>query len=170
MKKLLFAFFLVSVAMTAIAESFDKRVITYNSPKGSIYFISDKFLSQHSKDISKFEFDITYVENKDSAVINYTVVSGNPSDIAKLALSNGVEEAKADSTELMYHQMKGKKYEVRTTSHICFKDLKKLFTSQSPVEFRMTRTDGTTASAGYSPSQWKKEKELFEKFFYLLNK
>lgn len=153
-----------------MAQSLGSRVLTHTTPYGMLYFISDKKLSKHSQDVKKFVYDVTCIEMRDSVVINSTLVSGNPNDVAELSLTNGEKSVKADNVEVLYHQIKGSKYEVRTTARISYADFRSVCASASPIEFRMVRTDGTPCSATYSPSQWKKEKEFLDKVFYVINK
>lgn len=169
-RRIVLALCLVLISLTTMAQTLDKRVLTHTTPYGTMYFISDKKLSKHSQDVKKFMYDVTCIEMRDSVVINSTLVSANPNDVAELSLTNGEQTVKADSVGVLYHQIKGSKYEIRTTARISYADFKSVCSGASPVEFRMVRTDGTPCSATYSDSQWKKEKEFFERVFYVINK
>lgn len=171
MKSYIFIFLLALLGTTnALAQSADKRLNNYTTDKGDVYFIGEKKLESNNKDIKKFGFDMTYVSHRDSVTVNFTVITKNHGDISKLTIGNGTFTTVASNVNLLYHEIKGKYYVIRTTSQVSYKDIKKLYTSPEPVIFNFTNTEGKTDSAEYTASDWKKEIEVFDKIFYIINK
>lgn len=151
------------------AQSVSNRLNPFSTKKGDAYFIGNKKLSERSKDIKRFVFDMTYVSHCDSLTMNFTVVSPNREDISRLSVSNGTFTTEASDVKLLYHETKGSNFVVRTTAQVSYKDIKKLYTSDTPVVFTFTDTEGRTNTATYSTGDWKKEKAVFEKIFYTIN-
>lgn len=146
-----------------------KRLFSHTSEQGTMYFIGKKKLTK-LENIKSFEYDITYLDYKDSVTINFTVISPNPSDVSGLKVGNGEAFVTATDVELLYHEVKGKNYLVRMTSKLPFKAMKEIMTAQSPLVFDIVRADGQKGKAEYKSSQWKKERDLFERVIYLINK
>lgn len=112
---------------------------------------------------------MTYISHNDSLTMNFTVVSPRPDDIATLTVSNGTLTSTASAVQLLYHEAKGSNYVVRTTARLSYKDIKQLYTSDSPIVFTFDDKGGTTNTATYSDGEWSKERALFEKIFYTIN-
>ena len=112
------------------AQSVSNRLNPFSTKKGDAYFIGNKKLSERSKDIKRFVFDMTYVSHCDSLTMNFTVVSPNREDISRLSVSNGTFTTEASDVKLLYHETKGRNFVVRTTAQLSYKDIKKLYTSR----------------------------------------
>lgn len=164
---------LLTISLFSNVETFaqtgPQRLFSHADEEGTMYFINAKKLS-NLENIKGFEFDITYLDYTDSATINFTIISSNPNDVSALQVGNGQTEVTATDVELLYHEMKGKNYVVRTTSKVPYLALKEMMTAQSPLVFNVTRADGQRDMATYKPSQWKKERDLFERIIFLINK
>lgn len=156
-------------SLDASAQVGLKRLFSHNNEKGTMYFIGQKKLTK-LENIKKFEFDITYLDYTDSATVNFTVISPNPTDVSELKMGNSSIAMTATDVELLYHEVKGKNYVVRTTSKVPFQTLKEIVKSESPMVFDIVHTDGQKGKATYSASQWKKERDLLGRILYLINK
>lgn len=167
-----FLFLLLSlISFSGIsAQSLSKRLVSFISSKGDAFFVCEKKLKTNSKGIKKFVYDMTYLVQEDSVTMNFTIVSGNRNDIVSLTAENAELSATASSVQLLYHTKKGSLYEIRTTAKLCYSDIKKLYQSATPVVFNYTDSKGVSNHSTYSASEWKKEKELFDKIFYTINK
>lgn len=170
MKHLALTLSLLIVSLSLAAESIDKRLRTHSTPGGTLYFIADKKLSKHDKGIDKFLYDITYVDSRDSATINFSILSASPADVATLTIGNATTRIEAEGVALLYHELHKKKYLIRTTAKVPYAALKPILTSSQPLSFTIGRTDGQTHTAFYSPGQWKSEQALFGRIVYLINK
>lgn len=170
MRYLILIFTLFVVTANCLADAFDRRVRTHLTDAGIVYYVGNKKLSNADASIKLFEYDLTYVEDNDSVTVNFTLVSANPSDVSALTIGNGRKQVEASSVSLLFHETKGKAYEVRTTSRVLFSDLKLLFSDGLPITFSIRRADGQLQKAHYTESQWKKEKILFDKVFYMITK
>ena len=146
------------------------RLHTFLSQNGTVYFIEDKKLNALDGSISKFMYDVTYPEIKDSVTINFTILSKSPSDVTALTFRNKDAEVRATDVELLYHETKGKKYTIRTTSKMAFADFKGLMTSDHPLLIEIRQGDSVVSTATYNDSQWKKEKLILQSIFYTINK
>jgi len=165
----LFILFSFLVSLEADAQVGLKRLFSHNYDEGTMYFIGIKKLNK-LEGMKKFEYDLTYLDFRDSVTVNFTVISPNPTDVVGLTIENGEQSIAANGVELLYHEVKGKNYVVRTTSKVPYKDFKVMMTADSPMCFTVKRADGKGGSAQYKPSQWKKEKDLFSRIIYLINK
>lgn len=161
--------FCVVGTLEVSAQAGLKRLFSHNNEKGTMYFIGQKKLTK-LENIKRFEFDITYLDYTDSATVNFTVISPNPNDVSEMELGNQQISIKATDVELLYHEVKGKNYVVRTTSRVPYTTLKALIKDEGPMIFNITRTDGQKGKATYSASQWKKERDLLGRILYLINK
>lgn len=83
------------------AQSVSNRLNPFSTKKGDAYFIGNKKLSERSKDIKRFVFDMTYVSHCDSLTMNFTVVSPNREDISRLSVSNGTFTTEASDVKLL---------------------------------------------------------------------
>lgn len=157
-------------SLSCLADSFDRRVHTMMTPEGEMYYVGSKKLSKVDGGVKRFEYDLTYVEGRDSVTVNFTLVSANPTDVAKFSISNGQSQVEAGSVGVIYHEMSGKAYEVRSTAKVLYADLKAILSGDASVAFSFTRQDGQQQNASYTPSQWKKESELYKRIFYMIKK
>lgn len=160
----------VFASLGASAQSIGNRLNSFRSDKGDAYFIMEKKLSKHGKGVKKFIYDMTCIVQEDSVTMNFTVVSDNRNDIVKLTAENSDFSTTASSVQLLYHEAKGSSYEVRTTAKLSYRDLKQLYLSDSPIIFNFTDSNGASNQATYSLSEWNKERRIFDKIFYTMNK
>lgn len=156
------------VMICANAQSVEKRLHSHITSQGTVYFVSHKSLSKHDKGVKKFEYDLTYVAKSDSATINFTLVSPAISDVKALVLTNGTESVEAGFVELLYHEAKKKDYLIRTSARVPYQQLKSMLQGDAPVVFNITRTNGVQNRVEYSVSQWKKEKQMYARLFYMI--
>lgn len=170
MRILSFILFVVFAIADVSAQSIGKRLISFTSDRGDAYFFTEKKLSKRGKGVRKFIFDMTCIVQDDSVTMNFTVVSSNRDDIVKLTAANDELSTTASSVQLLYHEPKGRLYLVRTTSKLNYQDLKKLYMSNSPIIFSFVDGKGVSNNATYSSGQWKKERAVFDKIFYTINK
>lgn len=169
MKHLLTIIFLL-VCTGIHADSADKRLHSFISEGEVVYFVMEKSLNKFEGDISKFLFDVTYPSSKDSVTVNFTIVSKNPSDVSAVTFSNEEKIVAATDVELLFHEIKGKKYTIRTTAKIAYADFKALMSSDHPLRIGIKQGDAVSHIATYSNSQWEKEKKVFSGIFYMINK
>lgn len=169
MKKI-FTLAILLVFASLYVMSGNDRLHTFASGNGMIYFIQDKKLNALEGKISKFEYDVTYPANKDSVVINFTILSQNPSDVSALTFRNKEKEVKATDVQLIYHETKGKKYTIRTTSKMSYADFKSMMISNNPLVIEIRQEDSVISTATYTSSQWGKEQSVFTSIFYTINK
>ena len=170
MRILVFAVSLLVSVSSVSAQSINKRLFSHVTQKGTVYFIGEKRLSSPDPDIKRFEYDLTYLASGDSVTVNFTVISSNPNNIETLEICNGEKNVEATNVELLFHEIQKKNYVVRTTSRVSYQELKDILKTDIPIWFDFSRTDGQKSRSQYKPSEWKKEKELFERVFYLINK
>ena len=62
---------------TLHAQSIDKRYRTFLTSNGMLHFIGTKKLTK-TENLTKFDFDITYITGTDSATVNFSFVTEIP--------------------------------------------------------------------------------------------
>ena len=150
------------------AQSIDKRYRTYLTTNGMLHFIGKKKLTK-VENLTKFDFDITYVAGTDSATINFSFVTDIPTSVKSCFLTNGYVSVAAAHPRMMFRDIMKRGYKIRTTSTIAFNDLQQLYAHESPFTFSLTLENGVGCAASFTPSQWKKERKDLERVFSSIN-
>ncbi len=162
---------LFGITQLATAKKEDNRLRTHETTEGTLYYVGQKKLKGQNKQLLReLDYDMTLLMSQDSVTINFTVLSSSPADVTALTLSNATSSVAAHSVALLYHDISGKYYEIRSTSRVHFQELKALMQSDLPLHFSVMRADGSRGDVEYSASEWKKERSLFNRILYLINK
>lgn len=150
------------------AQSIDKRYRTYLTANGMLHFVGKKKLTK-TENLTKFDFDITYVAGTDSATVNFSFVTDIPTSVKSCSLTNGHVSVAAAHPRMMFRDVMKRGYKIRTTTTIAFNDLQQLYAHESPFTFSLTLENGAGCTASFTPSQWKKERKDLERVFSSIN-
>ena len=140
---------------TLHAQSIDKRYRTFLTSNGMLHFIGTKKLTK-TENLTKFDFDITYV-------------TGIPTSVKSCSLTNGHMSVVAAHPRMMFRDIMKRGYKIRTTTTIAFNDLQQLYANERPFTFSLTLENGASCAASFTPSQWVKEKKDLERVFSSIN-
>ena len=149
---------------TLHAQSIDKRYRTFLTSNGMLHFIGTKKLTK-TENLTKFDFDITYITGTDSATVNFSFVTEIPTSVKSCSLTNGHMSVVAAHPRMMFRDIMKRGYKIRTTTTIAFNDLQQLYANERPFTFSLTLENGASCAASFTPSQWVKEKKDLERVF-----
>lgn len=158
MKILLFVIFFVPTFL-ASAQSIEKRYSSYPTNQGMLYHFSTMKLGKKCN-TRIFEYDMTYVHPTDSVTFNYTVTTENPCNVKETMIKLDGKTIASGSTKTLYRDVKKNGYILRTSTKFAITDIEKVFSSTNPPRFESVYDNGVKATATYSVSRWKKEKNL----------
>lgn len=157
MTKYIFTLLLLTISISCKAQSIEKRYSSYLSEKGTINFFRPKKLDKKIN-VDKFVFDMTYVANNDSAIINCSLNIKSGGVAKELNFISDNRNIEGDAITTLYRDVLKNGYTIRVSSRFPIKVIKEVFSNNSPLIFSVTLTDGINCKATYKPSEWKKER------------
>lgn len=119
--------------------------------------------------MSRFQYDMTYGTDNDSVIVNFTVLRESPASVGSLSWVNGENVTSLYISRTIYKDVVKGGYEIRTSAKIAYSDLKKVSNLPEPLSFVITFKDGSEATATYSESEWKKDRNIFKKVFIAID-
>ena len=149
----------ISVSLISPAQSIEKRYSSYVSERGIVNFFRPKKLN-NNVNMGVFEFDMTYVSHGDSVTVNCSINVTSVEPIVRAELINGEDKKSGENVYVIYRDITKKGYIVRLSARYPLKDIQECFSNRNPLVFCFLMKNGTTCSASYSPSQWKKDSNL----------
>lgn len=158
----------ISFSLTCFAQSIEKRYSSYISEKGTINFFRPKKL-KNNKNLGKFLFDMTYVSNTDSVTINCSINITSGEMVSRAELRNGEKRKPGENVYAIYRNVTKKGYIIRLSARYTLKDIQDCFSSDTPLAFYFQLKDGTTCSASYTSSQWRKDSSQVTRILSSLN-
>lgn len=158
----------LSVSLMSTARSIEKRYSSYLSEKGTINFFRPQKLKNNTN-MGKFKFDMTYISHKDSVIVNCTLNVMSGELISNLELKNGEKKKSGENVFVIFRNVIKDGFQVRVSSRFLFTDIQECFNNQTPLVFCFQMKDGTTCTASYTPSQWKKERQQVSRILSSLN-
>ena len=163
-------FFLLCIlfSLTCAAQSIEKRYSSYISEKGTINFFRPKKL-KNNKNMGEFLFDMTYVSNTDSVTINCSINITNGEMVSSAELRNGDKRKSGENVYAIYRNVTKKGYLIRLSARYTLNDIRECFSNGAPLVFYFQLKDGTTCSASYTPSQWKRDSSQVTRILSSLN-
>lgn len=163
------ALILLSIPLLGEAQSGEKRYRSHISNGGITYFFCPKHVG-NNVNIKKFTYDMTYNTKGDSVRLNFSVIVPKPIRVSKLTLQCGTnQKCDGDYIYTLYGDLKGKKYEIRTTSMFSLSDIYRMFSQSDVLRFNLSFDDGKVGSAMYGKSEWKKESKQISRIINLIN-
>lgn len=163
-RRLLICTLLAMICTGISAQSIEKRYRSFLTSNGMLHFIGKKVLTK-TTNISKFEYDITYIAGNDSATVNFSFVSDSPTSVHKCSLINNEDNINVSNPQMMFRDIIKKGYKIRTTTQVAFSDLQKLYGRTDPFKFSLVLENGNSCSASFDSKQWKKERTDIQRVF-----
>lgn len=161
------AFIFLPLSHNAFAQSVENRYRSHIDANGITFFICPKQIGG-TVNVNEFVYDMTYHTSADSVILNFTIISDRPRKVNTLILSCGDTRYVGESVKPMFADIRGRKYEIRTTSRFSLKDICEVFSHKEALSFQMSLDSGVEASATYSSSKWKKDANLISRIFDLI--
>lgn len=158
----------ISFSLACFAQSIEKRYSSYISEKGTINFFRPKKL-KINKNMGEFLFDMTYVSNTDSVTINCSINITSTEMVSSAELRNGDKRKSGENVYAIYRNVTKKGYLIRLSARYTLNDIRECFSNSTPLVFYFQLKDGTTCSASYTPSQWKKDSSQVTRILSSLN-
>ena len=151
---LLLFFFLFVVSSTA--QSIDKRYRSTITQTGTLHFFRPMKLTR-IENMKSFVYDMTYLSKTDSVTLNFTLEIINSQNVEKVVLQTDGVIAIENAPKMLYRDVLKSSYKVRISVGVPYKDIERIFKSETPLSFFITLSDGTVCKATYSKSKWRKE-------------
>lgn len=164
--KLFFLFSLLHFSQIS-AQDLDKYYTRRVQEGGDIFFVFPNEDFQNITNKTDFTFDITIREGNDTAIINFTYYSKEPSPAKSLLLVSSNKSVK-DSVEKLYVDFVRKKWEQRYTAKVSFKVLQEMIKPETPLQFEVESMD-QNFRIQTKTGKWKKYADALTKIFYIIN-
>lgn len=163
-RRLFLCTLLVFVCTALSAQSIEKRYRSYLTSTGMLHFIGRKKLTK-TENLSKFEYDITYIAGEDSATVNFSFVTDSPTLVKNCSVINNVDTVLIQNPRMMFRDILQKGYRIRTTTKIAFAKLRGFYNNATPFVFSMELENGVRCSASFTSSQWQRERMDIQRVF-----
>lgn len=164
----LFVFVLSIFSQTVLlGQDLDKFYSRRVQEGGDIFFVFPNEDFSNTDNRSDFIFDITMMEDHDSATINFTYYTPDPEPARRLVILSGDDEISAPAKKLYVDFVK-KKWENRFGATVSFDKLMKAVDSEKPLTFKVE-----TAKNEYTfetkNRKWEKYADALDKIFYMVH-
>lgn len=150
-----------------LGQNLDKYYSRRVQEGGDIFFVFPNENFSNTENHSDFIFDITMMEDHDSATINFTYYTPEPEPARQLVILSGNDEISAPAKKLYVDFVK-KKWENRFGATVGFDDLMKAVDSEKPPKFKVI-----TAKNEYTfqtkNRKWEKYAGALDKIFYMVH-
>lgn len=156
----------VTCCMGVFADSTKNRYSSRLTGEGTCYFIRDKKLTK-LENISKFKYDMTYVDSNDTIVVNFTILAQTPDVPKEVILKGDTKSFTCNEVERFYIDITNKGYELRLSTKFHKDEIKEIVFSKTPPVFSFKMGE-TEVSATYSKYAWKKDSKKLQGIFTLI--
>lgn len=163
----LLAFIVFFLSSGCEAQSVENRYISHLGNGGITYFFCPKRVG-NNVNISGFIYDMTYSTQNDSVALNFSFVSDKPQKVRALILQCGDYKCEGCNVSALYCDIKGKEYEIRTTSKFAMKDIHTTFSQKEALCFNLLFDNGGNGAAMYSRSKWDKDSRKITRIIDLI--
>ena len=163
---LLIAFVFVSVICPA--QALGNRYVSSITNTGVMYFFRPIELDRLDN-MHRFEYDITYIENKDSVTINFTTSIDSFALVKNIIVTSQDTIVYRGSGICLYCDFSGTHYDVRTSFRLSYNDFAKVFESLTPLTFCIHFSNNLKCTAAYSKSLWRKERSTILRIIRPIN-
>ena len=170
MKKRILLFFwsLLFILSSSIlyGQDLSKYYLSYTQEEGDLYFIYPFTEYKNIQDKSALSFDITYLDDQDSAILNFTYFTDKTlkADSLYLLLTENKYCYKA---EKIYQDYKKKKWENRFGIKLPIAVLVQFSKNESPPTFRII-SDQTKMNYSVKQKKWAEYQSAIDKILYII--
>lgn len=166
MKHIIFFILFIITTFDCGAQSAHNRYSSRLTPDGMCYFFRQIEISK-LEGISKFEYDMTYLDRNDSVTVNFTIHSPAPNSPKVTHIKSGNNTFTCEKTERYFVDITKKGYVIRSSAKFHKNEIDKIvFCTSAPVfYFKLGAAD---ASATYTESAWKKDSKKLQNILNLI--
>lgn len=165
----LFAFWGCCFPYGSRAQSIENRYRSHLDGEGITYFFCPKRIGR-CVNVDRFTYDMTYHTKGDSLFLNFTIITRNNVKIRDFELLFGeTKRIGGSGVKTMFGDIRGKKYEIRTTSKFSLKDVYEVFSQPEVLSFKMTFDNGDVGRATYGAAKWRKDSRKIIRIIDLIN-
>jgi hypothetical protein len=162
---LIISFLLISQSML-ISQNLDKFYSRRVQEGGDIFFVFPNEDFKNTTNHSPFFFDITLREGNDTAHINFTYYTNDPSPANGLTIKSGANVI-AGQAEKLYVDFVKHQWEHRYSANFNVDDLQKMMVSATPPKFELETKNGDLAYDTRN-KKWQKYSDAIDKVFYII--
>ena len=166
MKKIiLLLLLLLSTLTNVVAQPNSSRCVTFLGADGQGTFFKPHKVPSDNKDV-RFEYDMTYIEKKDSITLNFSFITKDMKEVESMHIQGDGKTLKPLYQQRLFIELLGEKFITRIHTVFNFNKLRDLLSNSNSVSFIVVTKDKTYTNT-YKKSDWKKERIVFNKIFYL---
>lgn len=158
--------FIVFLNIVACNQVFAQRYTSFYTPHGQIFFFKPHTIAG-KRNHMKFEYDMTYKENNDSIIFNFSVITTAPIGVNGFAIKNTTLAIVPLSFKRLYIDLHKRKYTTRMQVSFRFSELKNIMTCIDPYHFEVMTNEGELLRFEDSESDWRKENKRMTEVFNL---
>ena len=167
-RPLFFVLFFFFLFQGFFSQNISRHYITDFQQAGIMYFIYERegFFGTTNK--SRFSYDISYINSKDSATINFTYQEKNGRNLDSIAFIRGGRRV-ASPLKKIYVDLKGSKWIYRYSATLTFSDLKAFFEVRPEQPLIQLYTREGTVDLAIKQKTWTKTTRILSKIFLLIS-
>lgn len=151
-------------------ESFGQKLSKYysfrNQEGGNLYFILPFEDFKNRVDGSDFAFDITYRAGRDTAIINFSYFTYNPTLADSLRIISG-DLLISKNAQKLFVDFEGKKWQQRFTSEMLFSEFESFISSQTTPSIQVL-SGKLVLDFEIKEKKWNEYSDAVEKILYII--
>ncbi len=148
------------------AQKIDKHYTSSIQENGTLYFIKTIEGYKNAPKKTSLSFDITYLSSTDSAILNFTYLSNQISQIDSISFIHGNTSTNSVSSKLFIEAEK-LNWEHRYSSKFSFSDIDLIFKSESPAKMRLFY-ENESMELVISEKTWSKKSEILRRIISMI--
>ena len=165
--KFLITLFGLLLSLPGIGQSIYNRYSSRMTADGMCYFFRNKKLTE-TEAINRLDYDMTYLDWKDSVTVNFTIWADAPQLPKSLKIISEVDTLVCDNLKRLFVDITKKGYEIRMSSLFSKEEIRKMIHSTSAPIFTFDM-DRRNATATYSKSSWEKDSKKLQIILQLID-
>lgn len=158
---------LLSFSLSGVAQSAYGRYSSRLTKDGMCYFFRNKKLTK-TKEIRRFDYDMTYLDWKDSVTVNFTILADTPKLPTLFKIVCGADTFTCNNLKRFFVDVTKKGYEIRMSSLFSEDEIRKMINSSFAPVFVLD-IDEKRATATYSKHSWEKESNKLQMILHLID-
>ena len=166
-----FAFFLFLALFLLSNPTFTQNISKYFSSSiqdsGTLYFIEPPAEFSNKSDRAKLVFDLTYLTNQDSVVLNFSLFKQELVAVNYLQFLSEDEKQIQSPVKKIFIDSKKNKWHHRYSAKFSFKDLKQLFHQKQKASILISLSQ-SEIPLQIKKNKWKKNTAILSKIFTLI--
>jgi hypothetical protein len=155
---------LLFTSLNTFSQNISKYYSSMMQPDGTLYFIFEH--EGFNNKVADLKYDLTYLTSGDSITMNFSVLSKDVIEVDSIQLLNDSTSLKIPANRIFIQPAKNK-WHSRYGTKFLFKDAVTFFSKENPKIILVTKNKSSELSI--NPGKWKKQSEIIQKIFDLIN-